>query len=64
MVWGCISCNGTDPITKVEGRMNGNAKDYINLDTCFPTCSQLDLVMCSWMTMPHAIVSGSSSVDF
>ena len=43
MVWGCISCDGIGPITKVEGRMNG--KDYIRfyLDTCFPTCSQWDL---------------------
>ena len=29
MVWGCISCDGIGPITKVEGRMNG--KDYIIL---------------------------------
>ena len=29
MVWGCISCDGIGPITKVEGRMNG--KDYIRL---------------------------------
>ena len=29
MVWGCISCEGTGPITKMEGRMNG--KDYSRL---------------------------------
>ena len=29
MVWGCISCDGIGPITKVEGRMIG--KDYIRL---------------------------------
>ena len=29
MMWGCISCEGTGPITKVEGRMTG--KDYIRL---------------------------------
>ena len=54
VVWGCIFCEGIGP-TKVEGRMNG--KDYIDfyLDTCFPTCSQWDLDMCLWMTMPHAI---------
>ena len=27
VVWGCISCGGIGPITKVDGRMNG--KDYI-----------------------------------
>ena len=56
MVWGCISCEGTGAITKVEGRMNmaKTTLDYY-LDTCFPTCSQWDLVMCLWMTMPHAI---------
>ena len=26
MVWGCISCEGTGLITKMEGRMNG--KDF------------------------------------
>ena len=29
MVWGCISCEGTGLITKMEGRMNG--KDYSRL---------------------------------
>ena len=29
MVWGCISCDGIGPITKMEGSMNG--KDYIRL---------------------------------
>ena len=29
MVWGCISCEGTGLITKMEGRMNGT--DYSRL---------------------------------
>ena len=29
MVWGCNSCDGIGPITKVDGRKNG--KDYIRL---------------------------------
>ena len=29
MVWGCVSCEGTGLITKMEGRMNG--KDYSKL---------------------------------
>lgn len=29
MVWGCITCDGVGPMTKVDGRMN--AKDYIGL---------------------------------
>ena len=27
-VWGCITCDGIGPITKVEGRMNG--KDTVH----------------------------------
>ena len=56
MVWGCISCEGTGLITKVEGRMNG--KDYIRLlpRHLLPYMQSMEsLVMCLWMTTPHAI---------
>ena len=54
MVWGCISCNGIGPFTKVKGTMNG--KDYrLLFGHLLPYSSQWDLVMCLRMTMPYGI---------
>ena len=52
MMWGCISCDGIGPITKVEGRMNGNVYIKFLSSHLLP---YMHLAMCLWMTMPHAI---------